>query len=70
MGERRCAIRAQTQILATVATGALHEPCAITNLSDNGAKICVRPHLRLSGTVLLRAPEIGLHKTGWVVWQA
>lgn len=69
MGNRRTTIRVETRIKATLSAGDMREPCAITDLSDTGARLAVPPTLSLPDTVCLWAPEIGLHKSGRVVWR-
>jgi hypothetical protein len=69
MANRRTSIRVQTRIKAMLAAENLREPCAITDLSDAGARVSVKPALLLPDLVCLRAPEIGLCKSGRVVWR-
>ena len=69
MDDRRGTMRVQTHIKAIITAGDLHEACTITDLSDIGAKLRVRPDLLMPEVVCLQASEIGLLKSGRVIWR-
>lgn len=69
MDDRRTTIRVLTRINAVLAAEDVQAPCAITDLSDAGARVCVQPDFSMPDTVCVRAPDIGLFKSGRLVWR-
>ena len=69
MTEKRSATRKLASIPAMLASATADIPCTIVDLTDDGAKLRLRPGYLLSTTCFLRTVDLGGAIPGRVAWR-